>query len=310
MILQLPASEKEDEQIGPYRSQGMGRGRFKPALTLVELLVVMSILSVLMGIVVPAAVRVRCKARTMLSMNNQKQVVTAVNLFALDNGDRYPQSVATVGFGNNWNWSDPRKLTGNRRRSPGLYRSMSAYLRSYIAKAETLYCPNAPRRYKYLQQAWDAGEQWDNPETPFPSDPVTGTYCFYWNYIGYLGTGKRLFRGPWGPAASGRYSKLLVCDYFGYDHWRSPGVYGSCEKFTTARVVPETWLLSAYWAAADPNSSRPVLRLQAGYTDGHVETFSSEDVVPMRVSITADGMTPYPPGVGPGLFYLPARAVR
>jgi hypothetical protein len=174
-----------------------------------------------------------------------------------------------------------------------------------------MYCPNAPQKYKYLQQSWDAGDQWDNPETTFPSDPVGGTYCFYWNYTGYLGGKRELFKGPQGPASSGRYSKLLVSDYFGYGHWRSPNAYSSCDRFGKADVTPETWLLSSYWSRGwDPNAVAPEVKLQAGFTDGHVESFSPADVVPMRVSLTSDGTVPYPDGVGPGIFFLPQSALH
>ena len=293
-----------------YRNIAMNENQ-KQGFTLVELLVVMSIISLLMAIILPALGQVKRKARTMLGMNNQKQIAGGVNLFALDNDDRYPQSVATVGFGSSWNWSDPRKLTGNRRRSPGLNRSMSAYLRSYIPDASTMYCPSAPRKYKYLQEAWDAGDDWDNPETPFPSDPVSGTYCFYWNYIGFLGGRRGIFIGPQTPAGGRRQSKLLVSDYFGYDHWRSPNAFGSCEKFKGAGITSETWLLSAYWSGnGHPSSDKPHIQLQAGYTDGHVESYSTSEVVPMKVSITSDGSVPYPDGVGPGVFYLLKNALH
>jgi hypothetical protein len=138
---------------------------------------------------------------------------------------------------------------------------------------------------------------------------VGGTYCYYWNYVGYLAEGK-LFRGPPGPASSGRYSKLIVSDYFGYDHWRSPDAFGSCEKFEGASVTPETYLLSSYWSKKSGPERIPEITLRAGYTDGHVETYSSAEVVPMQVSITADGKTPYPEDVGPGYFFLPRNALH
>ncbi len=264
-----------------------------------------------MAIVVPAVDRAKRKARSMLGANNQKQIAGALNLFALDNDDLYPQSVATVGFGSRWNWSDPTKLTGNRARSPGLHRSVAAYLRSYIPDADTVYCPGAPRKYEYLQQSWDAGDDWDNPDTSFPSDPVGGAYCLFWNYTGFLGGHRLTFDGPSAPAAGRIQSKLLVTDYFGYDSWRTPGAYGSCENFKGADITPETWLLSANWSRiADPNFPAPDVKLQAGYIDGHVESYSTSDAVLMEVSITADGATPYPPGVGPGTFYLPPAALH
>jgi prepilin-type N-terminal cleavage/methylation domain-containing protein len=289
----------------------MGGSHHGGGFTLIELLVVLSVVSMLMAVILPAIGAVRRKAQTLVGANNQKQIVAGVNLFAMDNNDKYPPSIATVGFGDSWNWSDPTKLTGNRRRSPVVHRSMSAYLRSYIPDADTMYCPCAPRKYKYLQQAWDAGDDWDNPETSFPSDPVGGTYCFYFSYIGYLGGKRVIFKGPTGPASSGQYSKLLVTDYFGYDHWRSPNAYGSCEKFDGADIMPETLLLSAYWSRPGGTDSKtPDVTLKAGYTDGHVESYSSSQVVSMKVSITSDGTVPYPDDVGPGIFYLPANALH
>ncbi len=281
----------------------------KMGFTLVELIVVISVISLLMAIVLPALSGAKRQANAVVSMSNQRQVTAAINLFASGNNDRYPESVATIGFGNNWNWTDPTRLIGNRRRSPQLHRAMSEYLQGYIDDASVMYCPNAPRKYGYLQQAWQAGDDWNNPETSFPADPVGGTYCYYWNYRGYL-EGRGIFRGPRSPASGSRYSKLIVSDYFGYNHWRSPGCYGSCETFDGANITPETYLLSSYWSRKSAPGNVPEIKLRAGYTDGHVETYSTTEVVPMQVSITADGGTPYPEDVGPGFFFLPQNALN
>ena len=190
-----------------YISGRAGRVR---AFSLVEMLVVISIISLLLGILVPTLSAVRRKAYSLLSMRNQKEVVVALDFFATDNRDRYPDSVATVGFDDNWNWSDPTKMTGNRNRTPRIHRSMSAYLHEYIPSAKMMTCPSAPQKHKYLQEAWDAGDEWDNPDTPVTSDPFGGTFCYYWNYVGYLPDSDTLFRGPSGPASMGRYSQLLL----------------------------------------------------------------------------------------------------
>jgi len=288
------------------------KGEWLKGFTIIELLVVLAIISMLMAIVAPAFVEVRRHARSILGAGNQGQIVKCVTMYAFDNDGRYPESVATVGFGPAWNWSEPTKLIGNEERSPGLHRSMSEYLGSHIANADVMFCPNAPRKYKYLQEAWDAGDDWDNPETPFPSDPVGGTYCFYWNYIGYLEERDHPFRGPRTASDGRRYSRLLMSDYFGYDHWRKLNAFGSCERFKSATIIPETWLLSAFWSRQpDSGDMSPLgISLRAGYTDGHVECFETSDVVRMRVSLTPDGTVPYPVGVGPGYFYLPRDSLR
>jgi prepilin-type N-terminal cleavage/methylation domain-containing protein len=278
--------------------------------TLVELLVVISLISLLMAVSLPALNHIRLQARSIVSMNNQRQITSSINMFSSDNDQTYPPSVATIGTDDNWNWTDPTRLTGNKNRTPVIHRAMSEYLRSYISNASIMFCPNAPKKYKYMQQAWDAGDDWDNPDTSVTSDPVGGTYCFYWNYIGCLDGGS-IFRGPQNPASGGRsFSKLLTSDYFGYDHWRNPGSFGSCERFNNADVTAETWLLAAYWSSRRAVDNPPEIKARAGYTDGHVETYSTSAAVPMKVSITSDGRTPYPDGVGPGTFYLPINAIR
>jgi prepilin-type N-terminal cleavage/methylation domain-containing protein len=289
----------------------VGTGGVK-AFTLVELLVVISVISVLLAISLPALNGARHQAHALLGMHNQREVTNSINLYATDNDDLYPPSVATVGFGDSWNWSDLTRLIGYEKRSPQIHRSMSAYLRNYITDAGTMFCPNAPQKFQYLQEAWDAGDDWDNPDTSIPSDPLSGTYCFYWGYTGYLGEGPRLFRGPRTPASLGGQSQLLTSDYFGYGHWRTPRAFASCERLSGADIDPETQLTSAWWKAdGDPNTAMPNVKLRAGYTDGHVETYSPSDAIPMRISMTPEGVPPFPDG-GPsaGLFYIPRNAAR
>ena len=172
----------------------------------------------------------------MIGMTRQRQITAALNLFAFDNDDFYPQSVATVGFGTNWNWSAPTKLAANRTRSLALHRSVSAYLRAYIPDADTIHCPSAPKKYKYLQQAWDAGEDWDNPNTTFPADPVGGTLSLFWNYTGYIGGRKVTIKGPLGPARGNKRTNLLVADEVA-DVLQLPPVRPGWQRWVTTCLV-------------------------------------------------------------------------
>lgn len=270
-------------------------------------------MSILMAILVPVLDKVRRQAQTLLVMINQREIVTAVNCYALDNGGCYPESVATIGSGSGWNWQEPTMLTGYQRRGPQFHRSMSAYLGGYIEDAGKMFCLNAPEKYEYLQRAWDAGDDWDNPDTVRVPDPVIGTYCFYWRYIGFMGGPWGIFRGPQSLSDGPGKSRLLISDYFGYDHWRNPNAYGSCEKFIHSTLTPGTDVSSAFRSYQTDfgwnDLSVIKIKLHAGYRDGHVECYYPSETVPMEVSIIPDGSEPYPSGAGPGIFYLPEDAL-
>ncbi len=272
----------------------------------------------------PALGKVKCRAKTLVGMSNQRQIVLAVNSFAMDNDGGYPESTATMTeFGNNiWHWQEPTMMTACYRRPSLEHRSISAYLHSYIEDASIMFSPSAPRKYEYFQAAWDAGDDWDNPDTSYPTDSLCGTYCFYWNYIGFLGVNERPFTGPRNSDGGRGESKLLISDYFGFGHWRnkktygSIEAYGSSEKFDGAGVTPGTEASSAFWSRRASGGSIDLnilsIKLHAGYTDGHVERYSPAAVTPMKVSFTPDGSTPYPGSysTNPGIFYLPKTGMR
>jgi hypothetical protein len=209
-------------------------------------------------------------------------------------------------------------MTGYFTNAASPRRAMSTYLREYVEDATVMFCPSAPRTYKYLQKFWDAGEAWDNPDTspglgPARPDNAYGTYCFYWNYTGFIEQGNPAFRGPWGPSSRAKYSKLLVSDYFGYDHWRSPKSFGSCEMLREANITEGSDVSSAYWSRRKSESftlDTIATRPHAGYTDGHVASFSPLETVPMRISIAQDGSRAFDDVVGKGVFFLPQAAVR
>ena len=288
-------------------------GKGVRGFSLIELLVVISIISLLMGILMPVLGRVRAQALVVAGVGNQRQIVNAVNSFATDNEEAYPESVATIGTAEHWNWQEPMMLTGHIKRSPRHYRAISSYLGEYIQNAEVMFCPSAPKKYKYLRRAWEAGEEWDNPETAPKIDPVTGTYCLYWNYTGFLAETGKVFNGPVDPSGGKGQSRLLVSDYFGYDHWRNRGSYGSCERFGNFEITTETWVSSAFCSSmkkdANDVPSAIDIKLNAGYVDGHVESYTGADVVTMRVSLSNDGKKPYPTGVGAGDIYLPENGL-
>lgn len=307
--------------FAPQLQSHYARIKLRPAISILELLVSITIISILIAILLPVLRKARQKTLAIQCMDNQRKIVVAVSAFAADNSGEYPESVATIGLsGEHWNWQEPTMLTAYRPANPYQHRSLSAYLYAYIQDVSIISCPSAPKKYKFLQQVWDAGDDWDNPETPAKQDPVLGTYCFYWNYTGFLEGKPEPFKGPRTISRELGRSNLLVSDYFGFGHWRNKLVYGgykaygSCEKFKAASVTPGTPVSSAFWSlrpdSTDVTPSPPDIELHAAYTDGHIERYCSSDVITMKVSQTPDGSVPYPEYPGPGDFYLPEKALR
>ena len=104
--------EKEEKVIN------VGRGRIADdynggrGFTLIELLVVISVISLLLSILVPALGKATRRAEKIIGMSRLRHTAAAANMFAMDNNGWYPESVARIGSDENWNWADPRVLTG------------------------------------------------------------------------------------------------------------------------------------------------------------------------------------------------------
>jgi prepilin-type processing-associated H-X9-DG protein len=138
---------------------------------------------------------------------------------------------------------------------------------------------------------------------------MTGSYAFWWNYRGLLPDQRKVFNGPKRSSGGNGQSKMLVSDYFGSDTWRNPGQYGSCEMFKGSRIIGSNCLFTDFYSGGDILDPPPEVKLNAGFTDGHVESYTSSDVVTLEVSDRWDGKGSFHPVIGKGKFYLPRSSM-
>ncbi len=275
--------------------------------TLVEMLTAAAVIGVLTVIVLPTLSKARKFGRGAVNKNNLRQIAASVNLFEMDNG-RYPHSVATLTSGNGWNWHDPRTITSRYIRFHGENRAEGEHLSNIVEKVDTIYCPNAPKEPDFLQEMWDAGDDWDCPYTRFPQDPFIGTYSLYWNYVGKLRQEGRYFVGPKKSSGGIGEATVLVSDSFFYHHYRARKAFGSCEKFRGVTATEFCYEEADYWYGGSW-WERPEVKLNAAYVDGHVETYCSEDTTPMEVIIDVETGATYQGFMGMGVFYVPLNGI-
>ena len=291
--------------------------RPRKGTTLIELLVVATLIGVLASILLPALGAARRQAKKVECVYRVREIVRAVTCFAQDNNGWYPPTVATnIYFGNDLNYLPSPTYVAPWGPERPTHRAVSEYLGRYISDPELLWCSAAPSVFPYLNAAWEAGDDWDNPDTPYLTDSLLGTYCLWWGYRAYV-DGRRVFNGP--RRMGGRGSKLLMTDYFGYGGWwmrqeTSTEGFVSCEPFRqNNKVLARQANACEYWyclASSDIADVKQILvSLSAGYTDGHVGRYSPANAFGLQVAITPDGKVPHPVSYY-GYFFVPKQDVR
>jgi prepilin-type N-terminal cleavage/methylation domain-containing protein len=140
-------------------------GHFRPAFSLVELLVVMGIIAILMALLLPALSKAREQARRTQCLSNLRQVFLTLANYANDNHDHVP-----IGY-----------RVGRKQWDSMVYSATSGkfclygtlYLNGYMKQPEIFYC--------FAEQ--DPQSMYNSPINPWPPGPplhgASNTYAGY-----------------------------------------------------------------------------------------------------------------------------------
>ncbi|MDD5458783.1 MAG: type II secretion system protein [Phycisphaerae bacterium] len=115
------------------------------AFTLVELLVVISIIALLLALLMPTLQQARSQAKRAVCASQLKQIGLTIFLYGYDNNDKTPPSGLWAYPGSCW-----ASGVGNQ------FTEGSNYVPAYLSDKDILYCPQ--RGVKEIERLWQACE--------------------------------------------------------------------------------------------------------------------------------------------------------
>jgi prepilin-type N-terminal cleavage/methylation domain-containing protein len=263
--------------------------------TLVELLVVISIIALLMSILIPVLGKARDMSRCAVCASNQRQIIIALRGYQAE-WQELPPSIQgqSRSDGTSW-WSIPRWLnyrslndaSANNGLAGG---SVGRQLISYAPEPEIFFCPmcrydknydhtdrTTIDRYRYGSGGPDDSWSWEQ-------GVLKSTYFLLWNYGGYNNTNQKINGERRKFLSPGKNSRntLALSDFFAWWHPEDENQFrwSSSHPLKGASVSGGAGGQSYYEFYDSRGTDIPVVKypLNAGYTDGSVRKFKTDEL--------------------------------
>jgi prepilin-type N-terminal cleavage/methylation domain-containing protein len=253
--------------------------RYGSAFTLVELLVVISIIALLLAILLPSLRRARDSAKTIVCASNQKQLVTAALLYATANQGKLPPCIGKRKSDGYCMWP---QYIGCQPTVFQPYTPIKQYLGSYLADGKIFACPLSPADQKYFGEGYQKGTGLQAP------------IAMFWNWQQAKSTRYPTFIGASSvEKANGKIAKqILTADVLIYG-WQD-AVTGQKSYFSAHRpegkslrtFPPPSYSLKPYaWLIFDEFGTAfnlPQYKINMGYVDGSVKKISTKNMTAVQ----------------------------
>jgi|GEM_PF-6408870 len=251
--------------------------------TLVELLVVISIIALLVSILMPALNKARVQAKLVVCQSNMHQILVGLEIVTVENDMKPPPAIGMHPGANRY-WDSPNLLSCHEPFGSG---SLGWQFKGVIESVDIWFCPFSPMSNKTL--AWGAidstrtyQEIYQDPE---PDNNIYNrmTFVNLWRYGEFarkIKWAERYYKGPGleknaAVKATGKNGKLAIMDYVGWNENISKWVSG--HPFKGSTKMGNYYVSIDETDRFDPISDLGDIRYDAGYIDGHVESFMAKD---------------------------------